>query len=533
MKISVKNKHDDFLIDYLHEKKFLVSGELGTALSEKFGVTDVYARKIIERSVRKEFIKSSMPITFSRGQYAYFSIHERMTLDIIKQIAKLYRPPLYRLIESLVQNSGIISYYEAIKITASPVKRSSSKVDNLTDLIELLRINNFIYLAVDMHNVTYIVLSSAKDSEERLVKEHYNKMFVDSLFVKDVLDWLTKSNLILSADSRYRNKNTPDRGAEHNNVLWDAFGYTKATGLHSYSVPVESGTEKQTLVALDIVMSREYTQLDLDGFISRVQININSVKTGVRKIIPVIIYKSCPQFLLKKIKALGCLCYDIGSIYGSNIFSILENMSKLQFSQNLERYDEFGKTIEETLTAIKNSGQEDQLRAIKGTLFEVMIYQILRHRYPSAEITPNFYYSQEKLNKQTSKIEKIGFEYDYVIRSSNPKEILVVELKGYHSEYEIPLGTYETKNSVRWFFNRTLPFIKQRYQADIDYGYSFKGAYLTSSKFEKEAIEHLTGLNDGHFRAVNLEVFYDRAKLIELMKSNDFSSLIAIIDKFY
>ena len=533
MKIPVKNKHDDFLIEYLAEKKFLVGGELGAALLEKFGVTDIYARKIIERCVRKKFIKSSMPITFSRGQYAYFSANEKMTLDTVKVIAKKYRPPLYRLIESLVQNSGIISYYEANKVAASPVKRLTSKVDDLADLIELLKFNNFIYLAADINNVNYILLSSLKASEERLVKEHYSKMFVDSLFVKDILDWLTKSNLILSTDSRYRNKNTPGRGVVHNNVLWDAIGYTKATGIYSYSSQVEAGAEKQTLVALDIVMSREYSQLDLDGFISRVQININSVKTGVRKIIPVIIYKSCPQFLLKKIKSLGFLCFDIGSIYGSNIFKILENMSKLQFSQNVEQHEEFGKTIEETLTAIKNSGQEDQLRALKGTLFEVMIYQILRHRYPSGEIIPNYYYSKEKFIEETNKIEKSGFEYDYVIRSSNPKEIIVVELKGYHSDYEIPLGTYETKNSVKWFFNRTLPFIRERFQADIEFGYAFKGVYITSSKFEKVAINHLETINNGNFKALNLEVFYDRVKLLELMKSNDFSSLIAIIEKFY
>jgi hypothetical protein len=533
MKTKSKNEHDRFLVDYLGEKKFLVSGEIGTALSSKFGVTDVYARKIIERAVTKGFIKSSSPITFGKGQYAYFSVHEKLTLDTIKKIAKQYRPPLYRLIESLLLNSGIISYYEAIKITCTPVHRSSSKIDDLADLVELLRSNNYIYMTADLNNFNYIILSSLKESEERLVKEHYSKMFVDSLFVKDVLDWLTKSNLILSADSRYRNKNTPDKGAEHNNVFWDAFGYTKATGFHSYSGSAGTEAEKQTLVALDIVLSREYSQIDLDGFISRVQININSVKTGIRKIIPVIIYKSCPSFLLKKIKALGCLCYDIGSIYGSNIFAILENMSKLQISQNLERYEEFGKTIEETLTAIKNSGQEDQLKAMKGALFEVMIYQVLRHRYPSAEITANYYYSKEMFNEETNKNEKSGFEYDYVIRSSNPKEIVIVELKGYHSEYEIPLGTYQTKNSIKWFFNRTLPFIKERFQADIDFGYKLKAAYITSSKFEKEGIEHLAALNDGNFRAVNLEVFYDRAKLIKLMELNDFVSLIKIIENFY
>ena len=163
MKIPVKNKHDDFLIDYLLEKKFLVSGELGAALTEKFGVSEVYARKIIERSVGKELIRSSMPMTFSKGQYAYFPIQEKMTLDTIKRIAKQYRPPLYRLIEGLLQNSGILSYYEAVKITGTPAKRSNSKAEYLADLLEVLRTNNFIYQAADSNNVNYILLISAQE----------------------------------------------------------------------------------------------------------------------------------------------------------------------------------------------------------------------------------------------------------------------------------------------------------------------------------------------------------------------------------
>ena len=56
-------------------------------------------------------------------------------------------------------------------------------------------------------------------------------------------------------------------------------------------------------------------------------------------------------------------------------------------------------------------------------------------------------------------------------RSSNPKEIIIVELKGYHSKYKIPLGSFETKNTIKWFFSNTLPFIKDKYQNEINEGY--------------------------------------------------------------
>jgi hypothetical protein len=230
---------------------------------------------------------------------------------------------------------------------------------------------------------------------------------------------------------------------------------------------------------------------------------------------------------------LGFLCYDIGSIYGSNIFSILENVSKLQLNKKFLENEDFEKTIEETLQTIKDSGQEVQLGALKGTLFEVMMYQVLKHQYPNADISSNVYYSKNFTNKDTQKIEKERYEYDYVLRSSNPKEIIVVELKGYHSAHQIPLGTYETKYSLKWFFNRTLPFIKDKYQVDIDNGYAFKAVYITSSMFEPEAIAYLIELNKGTFKPKRLDVFYDREKLLELIEENDFVSLKNIIEKFY
>ncbi|WP_413999157.1 hypothetical protein ACMDB5_00875 [Flavobacterium sp. W1B] len=527
------NQYDNYLLQILEKKKFQVSKELCDLLSEKFNVTNVYSRQIIKRVVAKNLVKSSSPMTFGKGQFVYFLPKQKLTKDVIKEIAKIYRPPLFRLIESLDINDGIISYYEALKITASPLERTTAKIDLLDDLIEILKNGDFVYLANDANDVKYILLQTVKESEDILIKSHFSKLLIDALFVKDIIDWLAKSNLILTLNNRFRNKANPSLGAVHNNLLWDAFGYTKATGLNPAIVNGAKTIEKQTLVVVDILLSRDYTQIDLDGFLSRVQINLNSVINGTRKIIPIVIYRSCTSFILNTLKSLGFLCYDIGSIYGSNIFSILENVSKLQLSQKFLENEDFEKTIEDTLQTIKESGQEVQLGALKGTLFEVMMYQVLKHQYPNADINANVYYSKYITNKETQEKEKKGFEYDYVIRSSHPKEIIVIELKGYHSAHQIALGTYDTKYTLKWFFNRTLPFIKDKYQVDIDNGYAFKAVYITSSMFEPEAIVHLLELNKGTFKPKKLDVFYDREKLLELIEENDFKSLKDIIDKYY
>lgn len=528
-----KNEYDVFIESILLKDKFLVSSSICDSLSNKYGVTNDNARKILERSSKKNIIKTSYPLTFGKGQYIYFLPDEKLNKETIKKISKKFRPPLYRLIECLDNNEGIISYFEALKITSSPLVRGSSKIDLLDDLIEVLKTRELIYLATDNNKVKYIIYQNLKENEINLMNFHYSKLKLDAVFVKDILDWLVKSNLILSLNNQYRNKNNPTLGAKHNNLLWDAFGYTKTTGLIQKFNSKDDTIEKQTLVVLDVVLSRNYEEYDLDGFLSRIQINLNSVNKGFRKVIPIIVFKGCSAYVYNKMKKLGFLCYDIGSIFGSNIFTILDNVTKLQFNHNFINNDDFEKTIIETLNTIKDSGQEDQLKALKGILFEVILFQVLRHQYSNAEIIPNYYYSKTIVNKETTLEESKGYEYDYIIRSSNPKEIIVVELKGYHSKYKIPLGTYETKNTIKWFFSNTLTFIKDKYQNEIDEGYTFKGAYITSSNFEEDAIEFMEKLNNGKLKPERLNVYYDRSKLMELLNKNDFKSLVDIIEKFY
>ena len=93
-----------------------------------------------------------------------------------------------------------------------------------------------------------------------------------------------------------------------------------------------------------------------------------------------------------------------------------------------------------------------------------MMFQLLRNEYSNAGIISNQKYNKTVFNKKTQKEENRKFEYDFIIKSENPKEILVIELKGYHSKYKIPLGDFETENSIKWFFCYTFPIIKEKYK---------------------------------------------------------------------
>lgn len=522
------NKYDSFILKNLDNKEIKVSGELCKLLEDHFKIQNSYARKLVQRATKKGIIKSSTPLTFGKGQYAYCKPTTNFTKDRIKSVCKNHRPTLYRLLVGLDINEGILSYYEALKITASPLTKGFSKVDYLDDLISLLLDFDIVYIKVDKNLVKYIILKNKNEEEENLMQLHFAKMSLDTAFVRDIIDWLIKSNLIDNKNIIYRNKNNPSKGAKHNNLIWDAFGYTKTTGLNP-SLAIESNVPaKQTLVVLDILLSRDYEQIDLDGFLKRIQINLNSVSQGKRKVIPIIVYRDCKNSILNKIKRLGFLSYDIGSIYGSNIFRVLENLSKLQINKKLFEDDDFERIIKDTLKTIDISGQADQLKAVKGALFEIIMYQVLKHQYPNAEVLPNFNYS--RINKNGI---KEGYEYDFIIKSSNPKEIIVIEVKGYKSTYEIQLGDHEKKYTTNWFFKRTLPFVKKRFETELKNDYKFRACYIASCNFSEEAIEDLEKLNRGSFKPKKMDMYYDRKKLLGFLLDNDFKNLESIINKFY
>ena len=154
-------------------------------------------------------------------------------------------------------NDGIISYYEGLKITASPLEDSSTKVSTLDVILNLLYKLDILYTKSDSNKVTYILYKDEKEHKSELIEnllmsDHYSKMVLDCSILPDILRWLGKSNLIINSNVIYRNKKTPAKGAKHNNLVWDAFAYTSATGINptlaSKSNAFESKTSSTTKV---------------------------------------------------------------------------------------------------------------------------------------------------------------------------------------------------------------------------------------------------------------------------------------------
>lgn len=532
IKCKAPNIYETYIVKLLNETNFTTAKVIVRLLKNEFDITDDYARKIIQRGVTNEFFISSNPITFGNRQFAYLKLGEKLTPQIVMQICKKDRPPLYRLMVALNLNNGILSYYEGLKLSAAPEEVTTSKINTLNQLLTILVKLDFVYEKNDINGVKYIIekngeLEKGGINEAALMANHYRKMIIDCIFILDILKWLKKSNLIDNIQYLYRNKKTPAIGAVQNDLLWDAVAYTKTTGINSI-LGVDANTiERQTFVPLDIVLHRTYSQVDLDGFYSRIQIVINSVKKTPRKVLPIVIYRNASEEIINSLSKLGFIAFDIASIFGTKIGEVIENLLEIQIGLDIDN-GSIDKIVTSTLSTIKTAGQDENLKDLKGVLFEYLLYPVLKTYYPNAEIIHGKTLSEQKPGKM-----KEYYEYDYIIKSSNPKEIVIVELKGYSSNVYIPVGNSATKNTLGWFFRKTLPFAKRYFKKEINEGAHFAACFITPAKYYDDGHAFIKEISDSNIKPIKLEIAYDGEKLFKLLAGNDFKNINDTICKFY
>jgi hypothetical protein len=476
-------------------------------------------------------IKSSSPYTFGKRQFIYLYNAHKLNIDSILAVAKTARPPLYRLLHRIVLNDGIISQYDALKLVASPLESSSTKVSTLDDMLKLLKRLDMVYQKRDFNNVVYILLKAFDEELEEaeaaaMMAAQYSRMVLDASVLPDILRWLGKSNLIDNDNPIYRNKKTPGIGAKHNNLVWDAMAYTRATGINPVLGAAADTVDKQTLVVLDVVLCEEYNEDLLNGFYERIQINRKSVNEGARKVMPIIVYRSCSALALHRIHKLGFVAFDIGYIFGTRIYDILARTQELSaFFQENSAVDE---SVEDILKMIAEAGQTDMLKDLRGTLFEFLMYPLLRGLYPDA-----YFDRGRTLTGLDDTGKKIGYEYDYIIRSANPPELVFVELKGYNSAATIALGHKNKKATLKWFFDRTLQFGMKYFKQEISEGLRPKAVYITSANFWDDGKSYLAAMNQGKLKSINMDIGYDGASLTELLIARGFKNEVKIIKKFY
>ncbi len=534
-KINIKSsqdKYNNYIVEILKERDCELSSEICKSLNKKFGLSDDNARQVLKRTVQSQVIKSSSPTTFGKGQFAY-SISGNLKINAVIRISKNNRPPLYRLLKQMQLNDGIISFYEGIKISVGVIERSSSKVSSFDELLKICLDLDFAYRYKDNNNIDYLVLKQKgkvldEKAQSTLASQHYQKMVLDCTLLPDILVWLQKVN-ILASGPIYRNKTTPGIGCIHNKLVWDAYGYTKTTGINIRQATTGNEGDKGTLVVLDVILSTEYTEIFLNGFYERIQININSTKGGQRKVFPIIIFNSINAIVRNKIKKLGFLAFDLSAIFGSKITEVINKTNMLP--QLLSSPETLAKEVSQILKSIENAGQLDALSALRGTLFEFLMYPLIKNRFPDSIIDRGR--TLTVTNEIEGKNVKEYYEYDFIIHNNQPKEIVIVELKGYHSGFRINVGPYDKKSTLKWFFNTTLPFARKFYKKERA-DYPVKGVYITTAYYADDCDEIINKLKESiKLRPSSLDITYDRDQLLELLTTFEMKNEIKTIERFF
>jgi hypothetical protein len=130
-------------------------------------------------------------------------------------------------------NNGIISYFEAMKISGSPLDGENVKADTIIKLVNELSKLRLAELVNDSRGIIYLIDPDKVEDSERYTSTHYNRMQLDVSFIPDILRALNNFNIIDNIRTLYRNKLTPSIGVTQNNFVWDAIAYTKTTGINS------------------------------------------------------------------------------------------------------------------------------------------------------------------------------------------------------------------------------------------------------------------------------------------------------------
>jgi len=538
MKIS---KWDEIIKQFFpKENTFFASSELIEKLCSEHEVTRTHARQIIKRAVNRKVIKSSEPLTFNKGQYVYMGTSDKLDLSTLIKITKKFKPSMYRVLSLLNKEDRIISLFEARKAAAIPVENLDRY--NLIQFDNEIRelINQNILFTIEDPEKDIVYLAAAEHQEDKnklnaLMKRHFEKMSLDTLFIPDIIHWLKEHNFITHNQIVYRRHDNPSIGAKHNDFLWDAFTYTNTTGFS-----INTGKEDtQTLVVLDVLIHREYSKEDLDSFYNRIQSVRHSTHGEARKILPIIFFVEINPDVKREMKRLKLLNFSLQNIFGTKVTSLIKQLEDIHVTlnklvsspmQDTETDSiEIVEGVENSLKSMEETGHIDNFQNLKGDLFESLMYVVILNLFPLAKRVTH------------STIFK-PYEYDIIVELD--EEVIVIELKGFKSKTVIKLGDNKTKNTVKWFYGKTFPHTKKVLATNNNpFGYNksqIKACYITSAKFSDEATTFLVEQNNTKLKPTALDCFYDQKTLLNLIKTHETlgrmrksTSFVDLLERYY
>lgn len=496
------NEKEKYIINYLKiNNKFLLSSDILNELIKKFpGTTRENGRKILSNLNKKNEIISSEPILFQNNSYAYASKGKKVNYKNLEYLIKLYKIKLYRAICLIKREKGIITYNELAKITAC----TTSKFGNNLEIDQIIKELNYFKICTkhEYKGITFFISNGVLDfnlENKVLQLEKENKI------IMYMLSWLKDINIIdLDDKVSFKGKSNNFNGIENGKFIWDAFFFTKTTGIHNYN-----SNKVKTIGIIDSLYKTEYDWLDAEGLKDRINAFINSTKNRKRKVFPIIFASKITNAAKKIIKENNYMCVDINKILGSNYEKIISQYLEIEKKEKID--------IDEIKEICNLIGSNANYGNLKGHLFEYMMGEVFRKIYDTIGI--NIYHSVI-INKK---------EIDY--RIETPTENIYMELKAYKKETEIDLGNSKQKNTVNWAYENVFVGFKNYFKGDKSRKCKF--CYITTSKFKDEAKGKLKDINSGRFKPEKIEAYYDREGLLSLLKNNNCKKELNIIKNYF
>lgn len=518
-------KYDDYLIETLDED-CLLGAELVKRLVEQFGINEANARKILQRQVANKNIWSSTPLSFGKGELLYYNSYKKPSRKKFKELLKERRPPVFRLLDTLDRFGGILSYFEVCKITATTVEKGTTKVTGVRDILANLVSLKFVVERKDEDGNVFVLnrsieeVQDAEDDYKALISRYNKTLTLDALFLPDIIRSLKQLNLFKDF-GQYRSHQTPSKGIKFNNLYWDAINYS------NISVFKDEATEPAVPIALDCIISREYTSLDLDAFLSRVQISNNSVKSiKSRKMLGVIIGRNIEGIVENTARKLGFVVVDLVRFFGRQINLVVEKYKSLLFTSGFEESDTL-LNIEKTLENIEKAGFDDKLKTFRGLLFEALIRPFFSDIYSKSELF------SDKILTHPNK-ENTAREFDLILKSSHPKEIVLVELKGYQGDALISKGDFNAKSTLAYFFLGSVSLAKAFYKKYLDQGYKLKCLFITSANFHSDCDQMIGNIEGSDMVSDRIgQSCINGDNLLKILRKEGYNHEAKIISTYY
>lgn len=525
-------KHEEFVENFFSESEdaIMLSSELNKLIIEEFPeCSKTNARKIINSCLKNNKIKSTKPFFIEGRQYAYFN----KKLEKEKVLAKFKKSnsSIVRIFNRIGENGGIISEQEIKKIGATPLGETSTNVKSFDQVIESL-IKESRMKKMNIRTVNFL-RQTELESENEYVNDGFRllqEMEVNTSFILPIMKYLVNINLI---DNREIYRYTPQNNLNNipiiNELSFDGYAYSYTTGFYPYIS--HRDFEKSTLVVLDINVVTEYNINDLRGFYDRIQIYRNSTLKNKRNIIPIICFNKIENEAYFQARYLNIIMLDINTIFGDNISELIDSLMfihKNKYSQI--SYHDKELLLDNSKTAlefINNGGHKLSFGNMKGDIFELLMVELIQRVYGVIDVIYRENIKHECENLETKELLK--FEYDLIVQTK--KEFIVFEFKAYKESKEIELGYidfskgyFHKNSSLKWFFERDLYGIKDKYSNLIkEENLDLKMCYITTSQIEdkQQTLDYVQRTNRSKHKPSKLLSIYSRNELFELLREDE------------